>query len=75
MTSEQLDVQMDHIFERLVVDLGGDVSAEHVLAVGASHFERLQRDAAINDFIPLLVYRFTREELVAAGRGDLHVAA
>jgi hypothetical protein len=34
MTSEQLDVQMDHMFGRLVADLGGDVSTEHVLAVG-----------------------------------------
>jgi hypothetical protein len=75
MTSEQLDVQMDHMFGRLVADLGGDVSTEHVLAVGTRHFERLQRDAAVNDFIPLLVYRLTREQLVAAGRPDLHVAA
>jgi hypothetical protein len=75
MTTEQLDVQMDHILKSLVVDLGREVSAEQVLAVGTSHFERLQRDAAINDFIPLLVYRFTREELVAAGRADLHVSA
>lgn len=74
MTTEQLDVQMDHTFKRLVVDLGG-VPAEQVVAVGTSHFERLQRDAAVNDFIPLLVYRFTREELVAGRHGDLHVAA
>jgi hypothetical protein len=75
MTTEQLEVQMEHTLKSLVVDLGDEASAEQVLAVGSSHFERLQRDAAINDFIPLLVYRFTREELVAAGRGDLHVAA
>lgn len=74
MTTEQLDVQMDHTFKRLVVDLGG-VPAEQVVAVGTGHFERLQRDAAVNDFIPLLVYRFTREELVAGRHEDLHVAA
>jgi hypothetical protein len=75
MTTEQLDAQMEHMFRRLVDDLGNDVSVEHVRAVGTSHFERLERDAAVNDFIPLLVYRFAREELVAAQHADLHVAA
>jgi hypothetical protein len=75
MTAEQLDTQMEHIFKRLVEDLASDVPPEQVLAVGTSHYERLQQDAAVDDFIPLLVYRFTREELVAVGRDDLHRAA
>jgi hypothetical protein len=75
MTPEQLDLQMSHIYKRLVEDLGQDVPAEQVLAVGTSHYDRLQRDAAVNEFIPLLVYRFAREELVAARPAELHIAA
>ena len=75
MTTEQLDTQMEHIFTRLVEDLARDAPTDQIIAVGTSHFERLRRDAAVNDFIPLLVYRFTREELVAVGPNDLHRAA
>ena len=75
MTTEQLDVQMGHVFQRLVDDLRDEVPAEEVLEVSTGHFERLRRDAAVNDFIPLLVYRFTREQFVTARPAELHAAA
>jgi hypothetical protein len=75
MTKDQLDAQMNHVFDRLLHDLGTDVPVELVTAVGTSHFERLEREATVNEFIPLLVYRFTREELVAARHADLRVWA
>jgi hypothetical protein len=56
-------------------DLDAIVPAERVTAVGRAHYESLSRDAAVNDFIPLLVYRFAKEELIAGRRDDLHEAA
>ena len=51
------------------------VPPEHVHAVGRRHFERLSRHATVTDFIPLLVYRFTREELLYGDPERLHDAA
>ena len=52
--------------EALSRDLEGRVSTDTVVAVGRGHFERLLDRARFGDFIPLLVYRFTKEDLLAA---------
>jgi len=46
-----------------------------VTAVGEASFEALRADARIPDFIPVLVYRYTREELLRSRRDDLSRAA
>jgi hypothetical protein len=45
------------------------------MVVGRRHLERLSRHATITDFIPLLVWRCTREELLGRRRGELRDAA
>jgi hypothetical protein len=42
---------------------GGRFDPKFVDAVGRSHFERLYRDATVLDYIPVLVYRSTRDDL------------
>jgi hypothetical protein len=75
MTPDELEHQMERLFRELHDDLGGSVGAGRVAAVSRAHYELLRRDAVINDFIPLLVYRFTKEELVASRRDELHHVA
>jgi hypothetical protein len=45
-----------------------------VTAIGQAEFERLHATATITDFIPLLVYRYAREELVRIDGEELHRA-
>ena len=75
MTSHDLELQMDRLLDDLQHDLEETVPAERVDAVARAHYESLSVGAAINDFIPLLVYRFAREELVRGSRDGLHDAA
>ena len=44
-------------------------------AIGHEQFDQLCATARIPDFIPVLVYRNTREELVRIDREELHHAA
>lgn len=75
MNARELERQLDKVFSDLVRDLGDNAAADHVTTIGHDHYERLIRDATVHDFIPLLVYRFTREELVHSRREELHDAA
>ena len=75
MSTDELERQMDKIFDDLRRELGETVAAEQITAIGTDKFERLSACAEINDFIPLLVYRFTKEELVNATRRELQDAA
>jgi hypothetical protein len=75
MTPQQLDAQMEKVFGQLARELSDVAPADEVTSVGLGHYERLRDGAAITDFIPLLVYRYTREELVTTSRDDLHRAA
>jgi hypothetical protein len=74
MTTEELELQVDKLFRDLHRDLDGTVPAERVSAVGRAYYHSLRQDAAINDFIPLLVYRFASEELDTSSRVQLHGA-
>lgn len=75
MTQEELERQLERLLHDLARDVGDGVAAERIGAVAVGHYERLRREATINDFIPLLVYRLTKEELVRAGRDELPDAA
>jgi hypothetical protein len=66
---------MDKIFDDLRREIGDTVAADQIASIGTDTFDRLSARAVIDDFIPLLVYRFTKEELVHARRGELQVAA
>jgi len=61
-----LEHQIAHRLDALQRELGAAVPHDHLLAVGSYHTQRLLAHATITDFIPLLVYRFTKEELLSA---------
>jgi hypothetical protein len=73
MNAQQLKRHTERELETLARELEDTVPAEVVMQVGRRRFEALRARARIYDFIPLLVYRQTREELTAAGH--LHRAA
>lgn len=74
MSPEQLEKQMNHILRNLVRDIE-HASADTIASAAHDHYERISTDATVNDFIPLLVYRFTKEEFVSVSREELHHAA
>jgi len=64
MNEEELQVHLERGLENLRREFADRVPAEHVTRIGRDRFERLIEDAKIIDFIPLLVYRQTREALL-----------
>ncbi len=74
MNAATLDHQVERQLESLRREFAHDVPASQVTAIGRAHFHQLSADARIPDFIPVLVYRFTREEL-RCSRDDLSRAA
>jgi hypothetical protein len=67
MNVEQVERHTKRELEALARELEGTVPAEVVMQVGRRRLQTLRARARIYDFIPLLVYRQTREELTAAG--------
>ena len=75
MTPDELEAHTLSRLEELQVELSDDVAGGSVMTVGWSRYEELCRDATVTDFIPLLVYRYTKESLLTADSRDLHHAA
>jgi hypothetical protein len=75
VTTEDLERQIDRVLHSLREFAGDGIDAARVRAVGLAHYESLHRHATINDFIPLLVYRYAKEELSQIRRKELHRAA
>ncbi len=75
MDKATLDRQVGQALEGLRREFADEREASEVSAIGEACYETLRARARILDFIPLLVYRYTREELIQAERGDLHRAA
>jgi len=65
---QTLETQTAHLLDALRRELGPGGEADRVTALGRHHYERLLAHATITDYVPLLVYRSTREELLAARR-------
>ncbi len=63
---EELQIHLERGLESLRREFADKVPAEHVTRIGRDRFERLIENAKIVDFIPLLVYRQTREALLVA---------
>jgi hypothetical protein len=74
VTSEDLERQIDRVLDSLRERVGDSIDAARVRAVGLAHYESLRRHATINDFIPLLVYRYAKEELTQMRRDEFHRA-
>jgi hypothetical protein len=64
MNDEELQIHLERGLAHLQREFDGRVPAEHVTRIGRDRFERLIENAKILDFIPLLVYRQTREALL-----------
>jgi hypothetical protein len=75
VNAEELDGTIAGSLDELRRELAGRVAPERVTAIGYRHYERLRRDATINDFIPVLVHRYAREELLRIAPDELHGAA
>ena len=75
MDSDELDAHVARGLEELQREFSDRVSDEAVTEIGMLRYRALQTAATINDFIPLLVYRQTREELVTIDHRDLHRSA
>ena len=66
MNLEELHVHIERGLETLRREFADTITAEHVTSIGNNRFERLIKDAKIVEFIPLLVYRETREALLVS---------
>jgi hypothetical protein len=71
VTTDELEQQTARQLDALRRELEGSGRTRQVTLVGGRHLERLRRDATVTEFIPLLVYRFTKEELVDGTREEL----
>ena len=56
-------------------EFAGNVDAAVIARIGDDELGRVLEEARIPDFVPMLVYRFTRERLLAQREGDPAVAA
>lgn len=70
-----LDQQVDRQLESLRREFRDVVPPGQVTRIGQEYLAELRAEARIRHFIPILVYRFTRAELVEVRREDLHDAA
>ena len=75
MDEATLNRQVEQSLERLQREFADDLPASRVTAVGQALFDELRRDARISDFIPILVYRYARDELIRCRRAELNRAA
>jgi hypothetical protein len=75
VTTEELERHVDRLVQELDRELKGQVPEERIIAVAHAHYESLNRRAAFNDFVPLLVYRFAKEDLVTSRHDELQDAA
>jgi len=66
VNEEELQIHLERGLENLRREFADKVPAEQVTRIGRDRFERLVENAKIVDFIPLLVYRQTREALLVA---------
>jgi hypothetical protein len=74
MNQATLDRQVGQALEGLRRAFADRHEASEVSAIGEACYETLRARARIPDFIPVLVYRYTREELIQAEREELHRA-
>jgi hypothetical protein len=58
----EIRMQVDRLKQQLVEEFRGQLDAEEVSKAASIHLETFQ-DAKIMNFVPVLVYRFTREDL------------
>ena len=63
MDQATLDHQIERVLDSLGREFADEIPPSQVTSVGRGYFDQLCAEARIGEFIPVLVYRFTREEL------------
>jgi hypothetical protein len=71
---EVLRRQMSEEFERLRHEFA-DISPDRVAAVGKAEYDGLRAGARILEFIPVLVHRYAREDLLLVREREPNTAA
>lgn len=71
MELEDLERQVTKIVDDLCRECSPWVSAEQVDEMVHVQYGRLVEEATINDFIPLLVHRHSKEQLLRISHGEL----
>lgn len=61
LLAEDLEARVERGLQALHGEFPDD--ADRIDDIGQAYFERLRAGARIEDFLPILVYRFTRDEL------------
>jgi hypothetical protein len=74
VNEQELITHIERGLAALQREFADKVRADHVLEIGKDRFEALREHATITDFIPLLVYRQTREELLVCEPDEVHQA-
>ena len=75
MDSATLDRQIERQLESLRREFADFIPENQVAAIGRAHADWLRAEARILDFIPVLAYRFAREELVEIRQDELQQVA
>src|SRR5262249_28547619 len=75
MNVDELNTHIAKELDSLNSEFGQMVPPAVINKLCEDQCERLRREATIYDFIPLLVYRHTREQLLAGTRDELHRSA
>ena len=65
MDAPELERQTAHQLTKLRRELAGRITSDQITAVGRARYDILCEHATVNDFIPLLVYRFTKDEVLS----------
>ena len=71
----ELEQQIARRLDSLHGELGSRVSRQDVATLGRYHAERLLAHATVTDYVPLLVYRATKEDLLRGGRRPEPISA
>jgi hypothetical protein len=64
----ELEQQIERLLDGLQRELAPHVSREDVATLGRYHADRLLAHATVTDYVPLLVYRSTRDDLLNGRR-------
>jgi hypothetical protein len=70
----RLEQQVERQLQALMHEFGDELPAGEVAPIVEAQFRTLREHARIEEFIPVLVYRYAREELQIR-RKELHHAA
>jgi len=75
MDAHELNEHVERKLEILCREFADTVPEGQIERTCVAHLEALRSSATIYDYIPLLVYRLTREELRESRPGELHRSA